>query len=178
MLPAVRLACYLGLCLAIAGAAAWGSLVFASRLEHQQQREALGKGLEVIFDIAPSIPDNLVGDPLRVGQVFINYANNAVKFTEHGEICVQVRMLEASDEDVLLRFEVQDTSIGLSPEQMGRLFQHCGQADASTTRKYGGTGLGAYSARLLARAMHGELELDASAPGETTVLARLPLAAA
>ena len=81
------------------------------------REKADAKGLELIFDIAPDIPDNLVGDPLRVGQVLINYANNAVKFTERGEISIHVRKEDETAGDVLLRFEVHDTGIGLTPEQ-------------------------------------------------------------
>ena len=100
------------------------------------------KGLELVFDVAPDVPLVLVGDPLRLGQILVNYANNAVKFTERGHIVIAVRASERSDQDVLLQFRVQDTGIGLTPEQMGRLFQSFSQADASTTRKFGGTGLG------------------------------------
>ncbi len=84
----------------------------------------------------------LGGGSLRLGQILINYANNAIKFTEKGEISIVVRMVEERGQQVLLRFEVRDTGIGLTPEQMGRLFQSFQQADTSTTRRYGGTGLG------------------------------------
>lgn len=104
--------------------------------------KAGAKGLELVCDVASDVPPNLVGDSLRLGQILINYANNAIKFTEKGEISIVVRMVEERGQQVLLRFEVRDTGIGLTPEQMGRLFQSFQQADTSTTRRYGGTGLG------------------------------------
>lgn len=104
--------------------------------------KAGAKGLELVCDVASDVPPNLVGDSLRLGQILINYANNAIKFTEKGEISIVVHMVEERGQQVLLRFEVRDTGIGLTPEQMGRLFQSFQQADTSTTRRYGGTGLG------------------------------------
>ncbi|HEX9719731.1 MAG TPA: response regulator [Ramlibacter sp.] len=115
------------------------------------------KGLELVFDVAPDVPRHLVGDSLRLGQILINYANNAVKFTEKGEIVIAVRASERTDKAVLLHFRVQDTGIGLTPEQMGRLFQSFSQADASTTRKFGGTGLGLAICKKLAELMGGEV---------------------
>src|SRR5204863_35043 len=100
------------------------------------------KGLELVFDIAPEVPRQLVGDPLRMGQILINYTNNAVKYTEQGQIVVAASVVEQEGDALLLRFSVSDTGIGLSEEQLGRLFQSFQQADSSTTRKYGGTGLG------------------------------------
>jgi len=113
------------------------------------------KGLELIFDVAAEVPTDLVGDPLRLGQILINYANNAVKFTETGEIAVAVRVMERSADSVLLHFAVRDTGIGLTPEQQGLLFQNFQQADTSTTRKYGGTGLGLSISKRLAEMMGG-----------------------
>ncbi|MGE5489684.1 MAG: response regulator [Actinomycetota bacterium] len=122
--------------------------------------KALAKGLELVFDVAPDVPPYLVGDALRLGQILINYANNAVKFTERGEILVRVRVLEASADQVLLKFSVSDTGIGLDEEEMGRLFQSFQQADTSTTRKYGGTGLGLAISKKLAEMMDGEVGVD------------------
>src|SRR5690606_18448045 len=96
--------------------------------------KAGAKGLELVCDVAADVPPNLVGDALRLGQILINFANNAIKFTEAGEISIAVRLLEAAGESLTLRFEVRDTGIGLTPEQMDRLFQSFQQADASTTR--------------------------------------------
>ncbi len=121
------------------------------------QDKTRAKNLQLIFDVAPDVPCSLVGDGFRVGQVLVNYANNAVKFTERGEITVSVMVLERTGQDVVLRFAVSDTGIGLTPEQMSRLFQRFQQADASTTRKYGGTGLGLAISKNLAQLMGGDV---------------------
>jgi PAS domain S-box-containing protein len=126
------------------------------------------KGLELIFNIGKNVPQTLVGDPLRLGQVLINYSNNAVKFTEKGEIDVTISLQEESDKDVLLYCAVRDTGIGLTQEQMGRLFQSFSQADASTTRKFGGTGLGLVIAKKLAELMGGEVGVT-SEPGKGSI---------
>ena len=118
------------------------------------------KKLELIFDIDRGTPNYLVGDPLRLGQILINYANNAVKFTEQGEIVVSVRPVEETSNDVLLRFAVKDTGIGLTDEQIGKLFQSFQQADTSTSRKYGGTGLGLAISRKLANLMGGDVGVE------------------
>ena len=127
------------------------------------------KGLELMFDISPTLPDSLRGDPLRLGQILVNYANNAIKFTDEGEIVVRVLEVAqeggSSEQDLLLRFEVQDTGIGLSEEQQSRLFRSFEQADASTTRKYGGTGLGLAISKRLAELMGGEVGVT-SVPGQ------------
>jgi two-component system sensor histidine kinase/response regulator len=127
--------------------------------------KASAKGLEVVIDIAPDVPSNLVGDSLRVGQILLNYVNNAVKFTEKGEILVSVRASERTDHDVLLHFRVQDTGIGLSAEQKQRLFKSFSQADTSTTRRFGGTGLGLAISKKLAELMGGEVGVE-SEPGK------------
>ena len=120
------------------------------------------KQLELIVDVAADVPAHLVGDALRMRQILINYANNAVKFTEAGEIGIAVRVAERGDTDVLLRFEVKDTGIGLTPEQISRLFQSFQQADASTTRKYGGTGLGLAISKQLAELMGGAVGVEST----------------
>jgi PAS domain S-box-containing protein len=119
------------------------------------------KGLEVIFDIARDVPRNLVGDPMRLTQVLINYANNAIKFTEKGHVLLSAR-LEKPLEDgrAVIRFAVTDTGIGLTPEQISRLFQSFSQADGSTTRKYGGTGLGLAICKRLTELMEGEVGVE------------------
>jgi len=123
------------------------------------------KGLELIFDVDREVPINLVGDPLRLTQVLINYANNAVKFTSQGEVDVVVRVREQSEDDVLLYFAVRDTGIGITGEQLGQLFQSFQQADSSTTRHYGGTGLGLSIAKKLSNMMQGEVGVE-SVPGQ------------
>ncbi|MCX7172354.1 MAG: response regulator [Proteobacteria bacterium] len=122
--------------------------------------KAAQRGLELVFDVARDVPAMLLGDTLRLSQILINYANNAVKFTEAGEIDVIVRVREKSESDVLLYFAVRDTGIGLNEEQIGRLFQSFQQGDASTTRKYGGTGLGLAIAKRLSELMGGSVGVD------------------
>ena len=126
---------------------------------------AAAKGLELIVDVEPGLPNDLVGDPLRLGQVLVNLASNAVKFTERGTVVVRVRKEEESGRDLLVRFEVQDTGIGLTAEQIGKLFQSFSQADASTTRKYGGTGLGLAISKRLVELMGGTVGVE-SEPGK------------
>ncbi|MCB8746771.1 PAS domain S-box protein [Rhodoferax sp. U2-2l] len=123
------------------------------------------KGLELIFDVDRQVPNNLVGDPLRLSQVLINYANNAVKFTDHGEVDVLVRVREQTAEDVLLYFAVRDTGIGIAQEHQAQLFESFKQADSSTTRHYGGTGLGLSIAKQLSTMMQGEVGVE-SVPGQ------------
>jgi two-component system sensor histidine kinase/response regulator len=122
--------------------------------------KASAKGLELIFDIDPAVPTQLKGDPLRLGQILINFCNNAVKFTEQGEIVVRARIQEKNDEGQLIYFAVRDTGIGLTQEQMGRLFQAFEQADASTTRQHGGTGLGLAISKRLAQLMGGDVGVE------------------
>lgn len=119
--------------------------------------KAAAKGLELVLDVAPDVPQHLVGDALRLGQILINFANNAVKFTERGEIHLLVRLEREEGARVWLRFEVRDTGIGIAPQQMQRLFQSFEQADTSTTRRYGGTGLGLAISKSLAELMGGEV---------------------
>ena len=123
------------------------------------------KGLELIFDIARDVPRHLTGDSLRIGQILINYANNAVKFTETGEIVIAAKVLEQNEQTALLQFSVRDTGIGLTPEQQAKLFQSFQQADMSTSRKYGGTGLGLAISKQLAQLMDGDVGVE-SEPGK------------
>ena len=129
------------------------------------REKAEAKGLELLFDVAAAVPQDLVGDPLRLGQILVNYANNAVKFTEAGEVGIRVRLVSADGGEAVLRFEVRDTGIGLTQEQIARLFQSFSQADASTTRRFGGTGLGLAISKRLAELMRGQVGVD-STPGE------------
>jgi two-component system sensor histidine kinase/response regulator len=122
--------------------------------------KASAKGLEFLIHVDPEVPPFLVGDSLRIGQVLINYANNAVKFTETGEVEVEVGLVEKTETDALVRFSVRDTGIGLTPEQIGRLFQSFQQADTSTTRKFGGTGLGLAISKKLAELMGGQVGVE------------------
>ncbi len=121
------------------------------------------KGLELLFNAAPDVPTALIGDPLRLGQILINLGNNAVKFTESGEIVVGVEKVAQTADEVELHFWVQDTGIGMTPEQCGKMFQSFSQADASTTRKYGGTGLGLAISKNLVELMHGKIWVESEA---------------
>ena len=125
--------------------------------------KAEAKSLELVADIA-DLPANVHGDGLRLGQILLNFASNAVKFTEKGSVVIRGRVSREEDQQMWLRFEVQDTGIGLSQEQQSRLFQAFEQGDVSTTRQYGGTGLGLAISRRLARMMGGHVGVDSS-PG-------------
>ncbi|MTW14257.1 PAS domain S-box protein [Pseudoduganella eburnea] len=127
--------------------------------------KAASRGLRLSFEIDPALPPVLRGDPLRLGQVLINYVNNAIKFSEQGSIEVSVRQLLADDIACLLRFEVRDHGIGLSEAEQGKLFQAFQQADTTITREYGGTGLGLAICKQLAQLMGGEVGVH-SKPGE------------
>jgi PAS domain S-box-containing protein len=118
------------------------------------------KQLEFLMETAVDIPPSLIGDPLRLGQILINLTNNAIKFTEQGEIAVVTEMLEKGDDYVRLKFTVRDTGIGLTPKQQSGLFQSFSQADASITRKYGGTGLGLTISQRLIELMGGEIKVE------------------
>jgi len=124
--------------------------------------KAAAKGIELIFNIDPRLAFTLIGDPLRLSQVFVNYASNAVKFTDAGEIELIAELREESEDGVLLYGAVRDTGIGLSAEQRARLFQPFQQADSSITRRYGGTGLGLAICKSLAEAMGGTVGVDSA----------------
>ena len=126
--------------------------------------KAQDKNLEFLISAQPEIPPNLVGDPLRLGQILINLVNNAVKFTEHGEVMLTVAVEEQLEDRVKLKFTVRDTGIGMTAEQSSRLFQAFSQADTSTTRKYGGTGLGLSISKRLVEMMDGAIWAE-SEPG-------------
>ncbi len=127
--------------------------------------KAKEKDLELIFDIDPELPDELVGDPLRLGQIIINLTGNSVKFTESGEIIIRARKVTEADEMIEVQFDIQDTGIGMNEEQLGRLFQSFSQADGSITRKYGGTGLGLTISKSFVELMGGRIWVE-SEPGK------------
>ena len=151
-----------------------GSLVDMATLKAQE------KGLELLFDIGTDVPGGLVGDPLRLGQVLNNLLSNAVKFTEQGEITLKIRseQMQLAEGDrqgkAWLLFEVEDTGIGLNEEQCSRLFQAFAQADSSTSRKYGGTGLGLTICKRLVDLMGGEISVDSVLGVGSTFSFRLP----
>lgn len=126
-------------------------------------QKAEGKGLELACLIEHDVPVHLRGDPGRVRQVLLNFVGNAIKFTEHGEVVVKVSLEGESEGEAFLRFEVQDTGIGIKPEARQRLFQPFSQADGSTTRKYGGTGLGLVISKQLVEHMRGAVGVESIA---------------
>jgi signal transduction histidine kinase/ligand-binding sensor domain-containing protein/DNA-binding response OmpR family regulator len=121
---------------------------------------AYNKGLELISNVSPEVPVAVRGDPLRLRQILINLVSNAIKFTDHGEIIIRTELLEAKDHRQLYRFEVKDTGIGLNETEKAHIFEAFRQADGSTTRKYGGTGLGLTIARRLCHTMGGEIGVE------------------
>ena len=123
-----------------------------------------GKPVEVLYDIDPTLPRALLGDAMRLQQVLINLGGNAIKFTERGEVVLAVRVAARGDGEVTLEISVRDTGIGIAPENQHRIFEGFTQAEASTTRRFGGTGLGVAICQRLVRLMGGELALE-SRPG-------------
>lgn len=122
------------------------------------KQNAMDKGLDLAADLPAEITAlSLLGDPVRLGQILLNLAGNAVKFTYQGAVRLRVRMVENTPDDVLLRFDVEDSGIGISAEDQKRLFTAFEQADGSMTRRYGGAGLGLAITRSLARMMGGEV---------------------
>ena len=117
------------------------------------------KNLELLIHIKKDVPTKLIGDPLRLGQILINLGNNAVKFTEHGEIKVIVSLIKQQHNMVTLQFDIVDTGIGMTEEQRNKLFQSFSQADTSTTRKYGGTGLGLAISKQITELMNGSIKV-------------------
>ncbi len=125
---------------------------------------AHGKGLELLVDVEPDVPESLLGDGTRIQQILLNFGSNAVKFTPEGEVIIRVKLLHENADRVALHFAVSDTGLGVAPEDQDRLFSAFTQADSSTTRKYGGTGLGLTICRQLVELMGGRLGLE-STPG-------------
>lgn len=139
--------------------------LFADMSEHKQ--------LEIIIDKDPAVPDSLHGDPLRLGQVLVNLVNNAVKFTERGEVVLSIFICHKAEPR--LCFKVTDTGIGIIPEQLDRLFHSFTQVDASTTRKYGGTGLGLSITHHLVQLMQGTIKVSSQPGRGSTFTVSLPL---
>jgi signal transduction histidine kinase/DNA-binding response OmpR family regulator len=118
------------------------------------------KGLELAYDISPDVPDMLKGDPGRLRQVVLNLVGNAIKFTHEGEVVLQVGVGQRTPDGVRLRFSVTDTGIGIPPEQQARIFEAFAQADGSSTRRYGGTGLGLTICAQLVTRMGGTVTVE------------------
>lgn len=125
-----------------------------------ESAKSADKGLELLLHLSPDVPRRLVGDPLRLGQVLINLVDNAVKFTEKGEVAVAVQRESQGDGHAVLRFSVRDTGMGMTEDQAAMLFQPFAQADTSTTRRFGGTGLGLSICRRIVSLMGGELRVE------------------
>jgi signal transduction histidine kinase len=124
---------------------------------------AAEKGLELVISRPPEVPVLLLGDPLRVGQILTNLASNAVKFTEKGEVHISVSLRATHGDRVELRFQVEDTGIGLTTDQQSKLFRPFAQADGSTTRRFGGTGLGLAICARLVKLMDGTIGVESEA---------------
>ncbi|HVT34544.1 MAG TPA: response regulator [Nevskiaceae bacterium] len=137
--------------------------------------KAAEKGLELLFSVPLDVPAQLIGDPLRLGQVLLNLAGNAVKFTEHGQIVVSAKVVERRSEHVVLEFSVADSGIGMTGEQQARLFESFSQADTSTTRKYGGTGLGLSISKRLVEIMGGSISVESETGRGSTFRFTVPL---
>jgi protein-histidine pros-kinase len=126
------------------------------------------KGLELVVDVRPDVPDGLVGDPHRLRQVIVNLLGNAIKFTSAGEVVVRVTSTPATDDRAQLRVHVIDTGIGIPEDRQRTIFQPFEQADGSTMRRFGGTGLGLTISTRLVALMGGRLWVD-SEPGRAAI---------
>ncbi|RQO62456.1 hypothetical protein DBR47_04270 [Paucibacter sp. KBW04] len=123
-------------------------------------QRAYSKGLELLIEVREDVPPHLIGDPLRLGQILTNLVGNAIKFTEQGQVGLEISLVQAQGQELQLRFVVEDTGIGMSPEQCRKMFKAFSQADESTTRKYGGTGLGLAISKRLVEMMGGEIDVS------------------
>ncbi len=137
--------------------------------------QALDKRLDLVFDVSHEFPTTLIGDSLRISQVLINLLNNAIKFTEKGEVLLRVSVTSQKESVYQVLFEVQDTGIGLTEEQISKLFQAFDQADNKISRKYGGTGLGLAISKELVEKMGGKLEIKSKFRMGSTFYFSLPL---
>ncbi|MFL0796361.1 MAG: YfiR/HmsC family protein [Cellvibrionaceae bacterium] len=137
--------------------------------------KAEDKKLELMFDVDTNIPDTLIGDPLRLSQILLNLGNNAIKFTEDGEVFIKAQLVKKHDESAMVRFQVKDTGIGIAKEKQGLLFQNFNQADVSTTRKFGGSGLGLAISQKLAHLMDSQIQLESETNKGSTFTLEIPL---
>ena len=136
-----------------------------NQVTHNALGKARLKGLELLYRIEPSVPENFLGDPERWGQIIGNLVDNAIKFTDRGEVVVEVKLAKKELYQAVVLTEVRDTGIGLTNDQMGVLFRSFSQVDGSTTRKHGGTGLGLALCKRLAERMKGKIWVE-SQPGQ------------
>ncbi|MDX1692577.1 MAG: response regulator [Ketobacteraceae bacterium] len=137
--------------------------------------KAQEKGIELVFNVHADVPDRLMGDPLRIHQILLNLTSNAIKFTDNGEVVISVSVVERKEDITTLEFSVRDTGIGMTAEQCDKLFQSFTQADTSTTRKYGGTGLGLTISRRLTEAMGGSIRVTSQPERGSEFVFTLPL---
>jgi len=134
--------------------------VFATKAAHQ--------GLDLLYQIDPMIPGSIVGDPLRLRQILLNFVSNAIKFTHQGEVFIETKLEKALNDDLYIRFDVKDTGIGIPKDKLSRLFKAFSQVDSSTTRKYGGTGLGLVISERLVKLMGGDVSVESEEGKGTT----------
>lgn len=146
-----------------------------SNISDLLEQQAKHKGLSLEFSIADNVPQQVVGDSLRLGQVIINLASNAIKFTEKGTVRISCEAESSSDNSVKLLFKITDTGIGMTSEQQAKLFKAFTQADSSTTRRFGGTGLGLIISKYILELMQGSISVDSSYGHGTTVYVSLSL---
>ncbi len=147
------------------------------RLEAMTRREAEKKGLTLKYIIRPEVPTCLKGDPLRLGQILLNLASNAIKFTDKGSVTILMECLQQTPEKgVFLQFSVTDTGIGMTEEQLEKLFDSFTQADSSTTRKFGGTGLGLTISKQLSQIMGGDIRVTSRYGSGSSFICNLPFA--
>ncbi|TBW50551.1 response regulator [Marinobacter halodurans] len=146
-----------------------------SNLASIMSLDASGKQLELAIGVEPDVPRELVGDELRIRQVLINLLSNAIKFTEEGEVSLLVRLVDRRDKQGTFEFLVRDTGIGISPMQLQKLFQAFAQADSSTTRRFGGTGLGLTISHKLVYLMGGEIRVNSESGQGSEFIVSLPL---
>lgn len=131
--------------------------------------------IEILFDIDNDMQDNYLGDSLRITQVLINMLNNAIKFTDHGEVILKLTSQEDAEESIIMKAEIKDSGIGMSPEQINKLFFPFQQADPSITRRFGGTGLGLFITKKLLELMGGTIQIQSQLGQGTEVYITIPL---
>ncbi len=156
-------------------AAPFDLLMVLEGVQDSLSPKALEKRLDWNSFARAEVPTQLIGDPLRLRQVLLNLASNAIKFTEHGEVSLEVTLVERDSAGARLKFSVRDTGIGIAPEARARLFQKFSQADSSTTRRYGGTGLGLTISRQLVQMMGGDIEVVSQTGEGSTFSFAIPL---